>query len=145
MGPGGAQIVKKFVIDNSVVMSWCFKDERTDHSQRILKRLNTAEALVPALWPFEIANGLIMAERHERISLEEAVIFLGFLKKLPIHIEHFSIKDDSWLECYHLARKHHLTAYDAAYLHLAEQENLPLATFDASMIKAAHDLKVTVL
>ena len=137
--------MKKFVIDNSVVMSWCFKDEQTDHSQRILKRLNTAEALVPALWPFEIANGLIMAERRERIFLDEAVIFLGFLKKLPIHVGHFSIKDDGWLGCYHLAREHHLTAYDAAYLHLAQQENIPLATFDGPMIKAAYDLKVTIL
>ena len=137
--------MKKFVLDNSVVMSWCFKDEKSDHSQRILKRLNTEEALVPALWPFEIANGLIMAERQKRISLEEALTFLGFLRKLPIQIEHFPIKDDAWLMCYHLARQHHLTAYDAAYLYLATLENVPFATFDTLLIKAAHDLKVTIL
>ena len=145
MDPRGAQIVKKFVIDNSVVMSWCFKDEQTDHSGRILKRLNTAEVLVPALWPFEIANGLIVAERRGRIASDEAVIFLGFLKKLPIHVEHFFIKDEGWLECYNLARKHRLSAYDASYLHLAQRENVPLATFDTSMIKAAHDLKIPIL
>lgn len=137
--------MKNFVIDNSVVMSWCFEDEQTVHSQRVLKDLNSAEALVPALWPFEIANGLMMAERRKRISLDEVIIFLGFLKQLPIQIDHISLKDDSWLACYRIGREYHLTAYDAAYLYLAVREKIPLATFDAPMIKAAHDLKIIIL
>jgi len=137
--------LKNFVIDNSVVMSWCFEDEQTVHSQRVLKDLNSAEALVPALWPFEIANGLMMAERRKRISLDEVIIFLGFLKQLPIQIDHISLKDDSWLACYRIGREYHLTAYDAAYLYLAVREKIPLATFDAPMIKAAHDLKIIIL
>ncbi|MBF0531911.1 MAG: type II toxin-antitoxin system VapC family toxin [Candidatus Omnitrophica bacterium] len=137
--------MKKFVIDDSVVMSWCFEDEQSAHSQRILQNLNTAVALTPALWPFEIANGLLMAERRKRISLEDVVIFLGFLKQLPIQTDRFSIKEAGWLACYHLAREHHLTVYDASYLHLAAREKIPLATFDSPMIKAAHDLKIDIL
>ena len=137
--------MKKFVVDNSIVMSWCFEDEQTAHSRRILKDLNTAEALVPALWPFEVANGLMTAERRKRITLDEVIIFLGFLKQLPIQIEHISLKDEGWLACYHIGRDHHLSAYDASYLYLAVREKIPLATFDAPMIKAARDLKITIL
>jgi len=137
--------LKKFVIDNSVVMSWCFEDEQTAHSQRILKDLKTMEALVPALWPFEIANGLMMAERRKRINLDEVIVFIGFLKQLPIQIEHISIKDEGWLACYHIGREHQLSAYDASYLYLAVREKIPLGTFDAPMIKAAKGLKITIL
>ena len=145
MDPTRTKIVKKFVIDNSVVMSWCFEDEQTAHYQRVLRNLDTVEAMVPALWPFEIANGLMTAERRKRISLDEVIIFLGFLRQLPIQVDHISLKDDSWLACYRLGREYHLTAYDAAYLYLAVREKIPLATFDAPMIKAAHDLKITIL
>ena len=137
--------MKKFIVDNSVVMSCCFEDEQTAHSQRILKNLKMMEALVPSLWPFEIANGLMVAERLKRITLDEVIIFLGFLRQLPIQIEHISIKDEGWLACYHLGRDHHLSAYDASYLYLAVREKIPLATFDGPMIKAAKDLKVTIL
>jgi predicted nucleic acid-binding protein len=145
MGPRRTEILKKFVVDNSVVMSWCFEDEQTAHAQRILKYLTTAEALVPALWPFEVANGLMAAERRKRITLDEVIVFLGFLKKLPIQIEHISIKDEGWLACYHLGMDHHLSAYDASYLYLAVREKIPLGTFDAPMIRAARDLKITIL
>jgi len=36
-----------------------------------------------------------------------------------------------------LARRYNLSAYDAAYLELALRENLPLATLDADLEKAA--------
>jgi predicted nucleic acid-binding protein len=36
-----------------------------------------------------------------------------------------------------LARRHKLTAYDAAYLELALREGLALATLDAALIQAA--------
>jgi predicted nucleic acid-binding protein len=36
-----------------------------------------------------------------------------------------------------LARTHHLSAYDAAYLELAIREGLPLATLDDDLRRAA--------
>ena len=36
-----------------------------------------------------------------------------------------------------LARAEQLTVYDAAYLHLAQQTKLPLATFDEALTRAA--------
>jgi predicted nucleic acid-binding protein len=36
-----------------------------------------------------------------------------------------------------LARQHRLTFYDAAYLELAQRENIPLATLDDDLAAAA--------
>lgn len=38
-----------------------------------------------------------------------------------------------------LAQRYKLTAYDAAYLWLAERLEAPLATFDAALARAARD------
>ena len=58
----------RFVIDNSVVMSWCFSDECNDYADAILDRLNDAVAVVPGIWPLEVINVLLVAERHERLQ-----------------------------------------------------------------------------
>ena len=43
-----------------------------------------------------------------------------------------------WGDVLRLARKHKLTAYDAAYLELALRRNLPLATLDKQLLTALH-------
>jgi hypothetical protein len=58
-----------FVVDASMTLSWRFLDEATPYSRAALAALQTTYAVVPALWPFEIANGLAIAERRKRINL----------------------------------------------------------------------------
>jgi predicted nucleic acid-binding protein len=41
------------------------------------------------------------------------------------------------MDTVHIARRFRLSAYDAAYLELSLRLGLPLATLDASLIKAA--------
>ena len=55
------------------------------------------------------------------------------LGALPIRLDHQA--DDGVLMA--LARTHRLTAYDAAYLELARRANLPLATLDIALARAA--------
>lgn len=42
------------VIDNSVVMSWCFKDETNQYADTVLDYLSEAKAVVPSVWPLEV-------------------------------------------------------------------------------------------
>ena len=58
---------ERFVIDNSVVMSWCFQDEANEYAETILDSLCDCEAIVPAVWPLEVGNVLVMAERRNRL------------------------------------------------------------------------------
>jgi predicted nucleic acid-binding protein len=55
-----------FVVDASVALAWCFADETSDYADRILGRLEQDDAVAPAIWPLELANGLRTAERRGR-------------------------------------------------------------------------------
>jgi len=125
-----------FVLDASVTMSWAFATEATPFGMWVLDSLRTAHAVVPSLWPFEVINALVDAERRGRINAMQQADFLERLRLLPITIEH---RPASWLgqQILPLARAHRLTAYDAAYLELAIREGLPLATLDSDLRKAA--------
>ncbi len=53
-----------FVVDASMTLSWRLVDEVTPYSRAVLAALETTYAVVPALWPFEVANALALAERR---------------------------------------------------------------------------------
>ena len=62
-----------FVIDASATLPWCFADEATEATNAVLTHLRTGdEAIVPAHWPLEVANALLIAVRRKRISPEDA-------------------------------------------------------------------------
>ena len=47
----------EIVVDTSVTLSWCFPDEQTPLSLKVLDRLNAGDAaLVPAFWSAEVLN-----------------------------------------------------------------------------------------
>src|SRR5579863_471727 len=107
-----------FVIDASATLPWCFADEATNATNAVLARLRTGdEAIVPAHWPVEVANALLIAVRCKRISPEDAYQFLVDLEFLPIHID-TSIKNLVRAGIFPLAEQYGLTVYDAAYLEL---------------------------
>lgn len=124
-------------------MSWCFADEATPYSRAVLAALENTYAIVPALWPFEIGNALVSAERRNRISQQGVAEFLHILAQLPIQIER---RETLWLwhATLELARSLRLTAYDAAYLDLARRERLSLATLDEDLVSAAHTIGIPV-
>ncbi len=76
-----------------------------------------------------------MALRRKRITLDKIDGFLTRLKALPIDAA--GQVPSEILELPTLAQKHGLTNYDAAYLALAMRLNLPLATTDADLRRAA--------
>ena len=131
----------RFVVDNSIVMSWCFEDEGNSYAEAVLESLEAGEAFVPAIWPLEVGNVLLVAERKKRLSQASAVRFLALLGGLPITVEQ-ETPERMLKEIVSLAREHGLSTYDASYLDLAMRLDLPLATQDASLVKAAKKSKV---
>ena len=134
----------RFVIDNSIVMTWCFKDQANPYGDAILESLSEAVAIVPAIWPFEVANVLLVAERHQRLGESDSIRFLSLLLQLPILVERSwperMMKD--WLA---LGRANNLSSYDAAYLELAMRSGLPIATQDKQVVAAAKRIDVPLL
>ena len=127
-----------------MTMSWAFEGESTPFTVAVLKSLETVHAIVPALWAFEVASVLSIAERRGRMNRAAQVAFLERLRLLPVAIEH---RPAAWLaqQILPLVRRFHLSAYDAAYLELAIREGLPLATLDDDLRRAAPDAGVALV
>jgi predicted nucleic acid-binding protein len=124
-----------FVLDSSVTLSWAFADEQEPGALRAAQILEaeTADAFVPAIWWYEIRNILIVGERRGRITPAATGTFLKQIAKLKI--TRAPNPDESLL--LDLARKTNLTGYDASYLALAIEENIPIATLDHALRSAA--------
>jgi len=133
-----------FVVDNSVVMSWCFKDEANQYADSVLDRLTDATALVPSIWALEVINVLLVAERRKRVSEADSVRFTTLLSQLPIIVEHENV-ELIMKDLLTLARVHNLSSYDASYLDLAMRKGLPIATLDKRLIEAATAVDVKIL
>ena len=125
-----------FVLDNSIVMAWCFDDEKDEYADAVLESLETGKAFAPAVWPLETGNVLICAERRQRINRAAVIRFLELLCALPIHVEQES-PERMLKEIVSLAREQGLSTYDASYLDLAMRRDLPLATRDTSLAISA--------
>lgn len=126
-----------FVVDASAALASCFEDEANAWTDALLERLRQGDrVVVPAHWPAEILNGLLVASRRKRIKPDEPALFWEELSQLPIEAEPpiTSIQAKTVLA---LSQKHSLTVYDAAYLDLAHRRQLPLGTLDTDLRQAA--------
>ena len=125
-----------FVVDASVTGAWCFPDESDSGAEALLDRLGEEPGLVPGLWWYEIRNILIVNERRGRIDAAGSAAFLADLGHLPIEID--QAPESSALLA--LARRHRLSAYDAAYLELAARTGTPIDTTQARTFEARPEL-----
>lgn len=137
--------MSRFVLDASVVLTWCFPDENAAMAQHVagmFKRGGTAVA--PAFWPHEVLNALLAGEKRKRISKELVRSFLDDLATLPIVLEQFPSRV-VFDRIQRLSREYGLTAYDAAYLDLALDSVLPLATLDEDLVRACKKARVRLV
>jgi predicted nucleic acid-binding protein len=132
-----------FVLDCSVTMAWLFDDEDDPQAAAVRDRLDADMALVPAIWPLEVANALVVAERRERVSRAEALRFLEVLRRLPIDVG--AMPSLVAIEgALHIAHETGLSLHDSAYLDLAATQGLPLATLDRRLAAAAASVGVAL-
>ena len=114
------------------------------YTDAILDSLATTSAIVPSIWPLEVANVLLHAVRHKRITDVQAANFVDALAKLPIRVDE-STTARAMHSIYALAQAEKLTIIDASYLDLAAREKIALATLDKDLLKAAKKLKITLV
>jgi predicted nucleic acid-binding protein len=132
------------VLDSSVTLAWFLPDERRAGADVLLDRVTSAGAIAPTLWPIEVGNAFLAAQRRGRVSQAERTQALGFLASLPIDIDPATGKE-AWTASLSLAEQHGLTLYDAVYLELAIRQNLPLASLDRQLQRAATAVGIAVL
>ena len=128
--------MSRFVVDASVVLTWCFPDENAALAHKVAYMFKRGDsALAPSFWPHEVLNALLVGEKRKRISSDLVLTFLTDLAALPIVLEGLDA-DAVFDRLQSISREHGLTAYDAAYLDLAKANGLPLATLDEALIRA---------
>ena len=132
-----------FVLDCSVTMAWIFPDEVTDATNRLREALVETRAFVPALWPVETANALLVATRHGRIARDEWPGIREHLDALPIEVDPASASR-TWGAVLDLANAHGISIYDAMYVELAVRMRMPLATLDRTLRAAGQSAGVEV-
>jgi predicted nucleic acid-binding protein len=127
--------VSRWIVDASLALGWYLKDEDDRaYNLDVLAGLKTNDAVVPFLWTYEVANGLVMAHRRKRLPESDIATILDSLKALPITLD--PPDADEVMQLPVLALKHQLTVYDAAYVELALRLKLPIATKYAAMKRA---------
>jgi predicted nucleic acid-binding protein len=137
--------VSRFVLDASVVLSWCFPDENAAMAQHVAGLFKQGDtAVAPSFWPHEVLSALLVGEKRKRISRALVKSFLDDLAKLPIVPEQFPA-GVVFGRLQRLSREHGLTAYDAAYLDLALDSGLPLATLDEDLARACKRARVRLV
>jgi predicted nucleic acid-binding protein len=132
------------VVDSSVTLTWCFEDEQTAASLALLEQVVENGAVAPSLWPLEVLNALVMAERRKRVDAAQRQRLAGFLRDLPIALDEETAAQ-AWSATVQLAERHRLTVYDSAYLELAQRRGLPLASFDNELRAAAEAVGVALV
>src|SRR5438477_9334831 len=99
------------VLDGSIVLAWCYLDERPAYAMAVLDSLKDAHAIVPSIWAPEVGNALVVGERRKRSTEADTCRWLAFLRALPITIDDATF-DQCWSDALPLSRTHNLSLYD---------------------------------
>jgi predicted nucleic acid-binding protein len=132
------------VLDSSATLAWIYGDETTEPIRRVFDLVADEGAVVPSLWRLEVANSLTVAVRRGRIDAGFRRAALSDLRLLDIATDQHTDLH-AWNETLDIADRFQLTAYDAAYLELAQRRGLPLATLDEELCTAAAALGLRLL
>lgn len=131
--------------DSSVAIAWVVSSRSSPSTNILLSDVEAgASFFVPVLWMFEVANSLLILRRRRRIESWE------FEKARQYLTDSSPLVDDegprqALSEIAELAEKHALSIYDATYLELTLRRDLPLATRDSALNKAAKRAGVRTL
>jgi predicted nucleic acid-binding protein len=126
----------KAVVDTNVVAYLLLGTEQyVDEARTFLAAVD--EAWAPAVWEPEIANVLWMAIRKKLLTIEEAINRLALTDSLGIHtVQNRTL----WQGALVRAHQSGVAVYDTLFVELAAREQLPLATFDAALLRAFPDI-----
>jgi predicted nucleic acid-binding protein len=123
------------IVDASVLLHAFLPDEIQPNSLAVVREhvSGRLHLKAPALLPYELSNAVWQAERRGRITRSQADRIIQSFSMLDIEII-----SQSWGEMLPLARQFERSAYDAAYLTLAERLGEPLITADERLYHSVH-------
>jgi predicted nucleic acid-binding protein len=130
-----------FVVDASILAAWLLPDEAKPDTDALLDRVVEERACAPDLLQHEFRSLLVKAIRRTRIEETDLPLLIRRHEQIGIR----SAGPGDVRAVLALSLKHSLTPYDAAYLDLALNEALPLASLDQDLRRAAIKEGIAVL
>lgn len=111
-------------------VGWAVPSQSSQITDHLLHDVASGKPfVVPVLWMFEVANSLLVLMRRKRMEPEQCARARWALSSLtPLVDEEGPLVALGKIS--ELAEEHALSAYDAAYLELAQRRGLPLASRD---------------
>ncbi len=126
-----------FVFDAPVAASWAIPPRGSAYTHRVQLRLAFgAVAIVATNWPLDLTEELLAAENRGQTIRRRIDGLFANLATYRIHLDERA-PHLAWPVILDLARAHNLSVRDAAHLELALRLNLPLATTDSALTRAA--------
>jgi len=126
--------VTEYVVDANVVTRFLLEEEPfLPQVDRLIQDYvdDKIKLSAPILFMFEVTDNIITAARGKRIKEETAAATFARFEDLAIPLEEIE-----YSRMFELARQYGRTAYDTAYLALAEQRKVPLVTADEHLYNA---------
>ncbi len=124
-----------YVVDCSVAFMWVVAEPLSPKAERLREdfRQGDHELLAPDLFPTEVANALVVAERKGRIAPGESILlFADVATTMPtIHATFPGVVGRTQA----IAQGSVVSVYDALYVALAEREQCELVTADDKLVK----------
>jgi predicted nucleic acid-binding protein len=123
------------VLDSSAALALTLNEPGAATVARLIasQASRRARLVAPRLFDVECASGLVKAVRRRRLAAARALDDLLDLLDLPVERLHSPAYVFSGLR---LALEYGISAYDAVYVALAADEELPLVTADARLVRA---------
>lgn len=130
-------MTQAFVADASVAIGWVHPAQATSQTAAMLQAIADGATLeVPALWPLEVANALIVLVRRRKLGEDDRQAGLGWLRGLRVRVD-YEMTTLAFSRLSELAAAHQLSVYDTAYLELAQRRRLVLGCKDGPLRTAA--------
>jgi predicted nucleic acid-binding protein len=124
------------IVDASIILRAFFPDEQQTQAQALIRDhvIGRVHLVAPTLLLYEVTNAVVQAIRRKRITDEDGEAILAAFDGLGIKMEAVT-----WEQMLPLAQRFDRSAYDAAYLALAETREETLVTGDLRMYDAVRD------
>lgn len=125
----------RYVIDSGIGVKFAIPEINSDKAIRLIEagRQGTHELISADLFPVEVCNALMMAERRARIPVGSAdLLFQDLLKVAPVLHQAIPLLP----RALQVAQRFQRTVYVALFVALAEREGCEFVTADDRLVNA---------
>lgn len=134
-----------YVIDPSALMQAYIKDTYTPQAKALLNSLEADDAPELHLLEIGLAEAANVLWKHEvifkAITPDYTRQVMGNLRAIPLHLHLIESYLDDALN---IGRLHHMAIYDALYIALAHELDVPLITADGRQEAVARQVGISI-